>query len=108
MNQEDTKAELEKLCDQYKASKFPDCPEVRPRDLWEKMTPGARDVLVVDVRRREEQEVRRGEIPREAALQPLPGQSDRALWHCLASSASMAGITSHFKQQNGPISTEAA
>ena len=61
MPQEDNKAELEKLCNEYKSSKFPDCPEVRPRELWDRLAhPGggaSQEVLVVDVRRKEEQQV---------------------------------------------------
>mmetsp|Transcript_20681 Transcript_20681/g.52118 ORF Transcript_20681/g.52118 Transcript_20681/m.52118 type:complete len:225 (+) Transcript_20681:104-778(+) len=50
-------AELDRLANGYKSSKFPTCPEVGPRELWDRMQRGEADFVVVDARRPEEQEV---------------------------------------------------
>lgn len=52
-------AELDRLANGYKSSKFPTCPEVGPRELWDRMQRGEADFVVVDARRPEEQEVSR-------------------------------------------------
>mmetsp|Transcript_42170 Transcript_42170/g.75693 ORF Transcript_42170/g.75693 Transcript_42170/m.75693 type:complete len:184 (-) Transcript_42170:148-699(-) len=54
--------ELDELCTGYKSSKFPSCPEVEPRELWESMnasdtTSEGKKFVIVDTRREEEHKV---------------------------------------------------
>jgi hypothetical protein len=54
--------ELDELCTGYKSSKFPSCPEVEPREIWESMnasdtTSEGKKFVIVDTRREEEHKV---------------------------------------------------